>query len=50
MNTAEIKVRIDIKRDRRFMVFQFLAESIGEAGEAALLHPKRQILALDVGR
>ena len=39
-----------IKRDRRLVIFELLAERISEAGEAALLHPKRKVLALDVGR
>jgi hypothetical protein len=32
------------------MIFKLLAERIGETGEAALLHPKRKVLPLDVGR
>ena len=40
----------DVQGDRRLMVFELLAERIGEACEAPLLHPKGQVLPFDVGR
>jgi hypothetical protein len=43
MDAVEIIVR-HIKRDRR-AIFE-----LGETGEAALLHPKRKVLPLDIGR
>jgi hypothetical protein len=36
-------------RDRRLVIFELLA-NLGETGEAALLHPKREVLPLDAGR
>jgi hypothetical protein len=49
MDTAKVIVR-HIKSDGRFVIFELLAERIGETGEAALLHPKSKVLPLDVGR
>jgi hypothetical protein len=49
MDAAEVIVH-HVKRDRRLVIFELLAERIGETGEAALLHPKSQVLPLDIGR
>jgi hypothetical protein len=49
MDAAEILVR-RIERDSRLVIFEFFAESNAETGKTSLLHPKREILPLDVGR
>lgn len=47
MDAAKIVV-CDVQRHRSRMVLKFLAESIGEPGEAALLHAEGQVLPLDM--
>ena len=47
MHSAEIVVS-DEQRDRRLVVTQLFAEPIGQTCKPALLHPQRQIAALDV--
>jgi hypothetical protein len=37
----------DIQGNCRLVVFQLLAESIGQTSKAALLHPKGEVLPLD---
>src|SRR6266851_3468221 len=47
VDSAEI-VEAHPKRDSGAMVLQLLAESVGQLGTAAHLHPRRQIEALHV--
>ena len=49
MHAAEIVVR-GIERDGRDVMLKFLAESVREPREPALLHPDREVLALNIGR
>ena len=37
-----------MQRNRRFEIFQFLAESVREPGQAAAVHPQRVVLFFDV--
>jgi hypothetical protein len=47
VNPAEVVVHV-VKGDRGNVILDLLGERIGQAGEAAHLHPHREILALDV--
>ena len=46
MNAAEVVVR-EVQGGRRFQVFQFLTESVGQPGQPPHGHPNREILPLD---
>jgi hypothetical protein len=37
-----------MQRNRSFEIFQFLAESVREAGQAAAVHPQRVVLFFNV--
>ena len=49
VDAAEVVVG-DIEGDGSRMVFELLAKGIGQTREPALLHPKGEVLAFDVGR
>ena len=47
MKQAEIVVSI-VERDSRLEVLNLLAERIGQARETAAMHPRRQVLPLNM--
>lgn len=47
MSAAEIVV-LDIQRDRRNVIVQFLRESVGQSSEAPAAHTDRKVLAFNV--
>jgi hypothetical protein len=47
MDSAQIVVG-DVERDRRDVVFQFLAKAIGQSREPPASHPRREIAALRI--
>ena len=49
MNLAEVVIR-EVQRDVVSMHLDLLAESVRESGEAAHMHPHREVLSLDVAR
>src|SRR5271163_1444414 len=49
MGAPEVVVHV-VQRLRVRQVLNFLAEGVGEPGEAAHAHPHRQVLPLDIGR
>ena len=48
MDAAQVVVR-DVQSDRRKMVFQPLGKAVGQPRKAAVVHPKREVLPLDIG-
>jgi len=43
----EVEIR-EMQRDRSFKILQLFAESVCQAGEAAAVHPHREVLAFDL--
>ena len=48
MQLAEVIIR-EVQRNRSFKIFQLFAESIGQSGQPAAMHPQGVILLFDMG-